>query len=38
LTGRIVVTEYISVDGVIQAPSGTERFERNRHEMPRRTP
>lgn len=26
--GRIVVTEYISVDGVIEAPSGAERFER----------
>jgi dihydrofolate reductase len=26
--GRIVVTEYISVDGVIEAPSGTEDFER----------
>ncbi|HET8752476.1 MAG TPA: dihydrofolate reductase family protein [Gaiellaceae bacterium] len=26
--GRIVVTEYISVDGVIEAPSGTEAFER----------
>jgi dihydrofolate reductase len=26
--GRIVVTEYISVDGVVQAPSGTETFER----------
>jgi dihydrofolate reductase len=26
--GRIVVTEYISVDGVIEAPSGTESFER----------
>jgi dihydrofolate reductase len=26
--GRIVVTEYMSVDGVVQAPSGTETFER----------
>src|SRR5262245_52912382 len=26
--GRIVVTEYISVDGVVEAPSGTENFER----------
>src|SRR5262245_49233340 len=26
--GRIVVTEYISVDGVVEAPSGTEPFER----------
>jgi len=26
--GRIVVTEYMSVDGVVEAPSGTERFER----------
>jgi dihydrofolate reductase len=26
--GRLVVTEYISVDGVVQAPSGTEDFER----------
>ena len=26
--GRIVVTEYISVDGVVEAPSGTETFER----------
>jgi dihydrofolate reductase len=26
--GRIVVTEYISVDGVVDAPSGTEPFER----------
>jgi dihydrofolate reductase len=26
--GRIVVTEYISVDGVVEAPSGTEHFER----------
>ena len=26
--GRIVVTEYISVDGVVEAPSGTESFER----------
>lgn len=26
--GRIVVSEYISVDGVIEAPSGTETFER----------
>jgi dihydrofolate reductase len=25
---RIVVTEYISVDGVVEAPSGTEPFER----------
>jgi dihydrofolate reductase len=25
---RIVVTEYISVDGVVEAPSGTEDFER----------
>jgi dihydrofolate reductase len=24
--GRIVVTEYVSVDGVIEAPSGTEDF------------
>src|SRR5215218_2248639 len=28
LMGRIVVTEYMSVDGVVEAPSGTERFER----------
>ncbi|GAA1018839.1 hypothetical protein Aple_025800 [Acrocarpospora pleiomorpha] len=28
LMGRIVVTEYISVDGVIEAPSGTETFKR----------
>jgi dihydrofolate reductase len=26
--GRIVVTEYVSVDGVAEAPSGTEDFER----------
>jgi dihydrofolate reductase len=26
--GRIVVTEYVSVDGVVEAPSGTEAFER----------
>ncbi len=26
--GRIVVTEYISVDGVVEAPSGQEDFER----------
>lgn len=26
--GRIVVTEYISVDGVVEAPHGTESFER----------
>ena len=26
--GRIVVTEYVSVDGVAEAPSGTEAFER----------
>jgi dihydrofolate reductase len=26
--GRIVITEYISVDGVIEAPSGSEEFER----------
>lgn len=26
--GRLVVTEYISVDGVVEAPSGTEKFER----------
>jgi dihydrofolate reductase len=26
--GRIVVTEYISVDGVVEAPSGTEDFDR----------
>ena len=26
--GRIVITEYISVDGVVEAPSGTEEFER----------
>jgi len=26
--GRLVVTEYISVDGVVEAPSGTESFER----------
>jgi dihydrofolate reductase len=26
--GRIVVTEYMSVDGVVEAPSGTEDFER----------
>jgi dihydrofolate reductase len=25
--GRIVVTEYISLDGVVEAPSGTETFE-----------
>src|SRR5438270_11179307 len=27
--GRLVVTEYISVDGVVEAPSGTETFERS---------
>jgi dihydrofolate reductase len=27
--GRIVVTEYISIDGVVEAPSGNESFERN---------
>src|SRR5438128_9101849 len=26
--GRIVVTEYVSVDGVVEAPSGAEDFER----------
>ena len=26
--GRIVVTEYMSVDGVVEAPSGDEQFER----------
>ena len=26
--GRIVVTEYVSVDGIVEAPSGTEPFER----------
>jgi dihydrofolate reductase len=26
--GRIVVTEYMSVDGVVEAPSGPEAFER----------
>jgi len=26
--GRLVVTVYISVDGVVEAPSGTEKFER----------
>ena len=26
--GRLVVTEYISVDAVVEAPSGAERFER----------
>jgi dihydrofolate reductase len=26
--GRIVATEYVSVDGVIEAPSGSEEFER----------
>jgi len=26
--GRIVVTEYVSIDGVAEAPSGTETFER----------
>jgi dihydrofolate reductase len=26
--GRIVITEYMSVDGVVEAPSGTESFER----------
>ena len=26
--GRIVVTEYVSVDGVVEAPSGTEDFAR----------
>ena len=25
---RLVVTEYISVDGVVEGPSGTEKFER----------
>jgi len=36
--GRIVVTEYISVDGVVEAPSGTETFERVgcRRRHPRR--
>ena len=24
--GRIVITEYISVDGVVEAPSGSEAF------------
>lgn len=26
--GKIVITEYVSVDGVVEAPSGTENFER----------
>ena len=26
--GRLVITEYISVDGVVEAPSGNETFER----------
>ena len=26
--GRLVVTEYISLDGVVEAPSGTEQFGR----------
>jgi dihydrofolate reductase len=26
--GRIVITEYVSVDGVVEAPSGTEDFAR----------
>jgi dihydrofolate reductase len=26
--GRIVVTEFVSVDGVVEAPSGTEDFQR----------
>jgi hypothetical protein len=26
--GRLVVTEYISADGVVEAPSGVEPFER----------
>ncbi len=26
--GRLVVTEYISLDGVVEGPSGTETFER----------
>ena len=26
--GRVVITAYISVDGVVEAPSGTESFER----------
>ena len=26
--GRLVITEYISLDGVVEAPSGDERFER----------
>ncbi len=26
--GRLVITEYISVDGVVEAPSGAEPFER----------
>jgi dihydrofolate reductase len=26
--GRIVITEYMSVDGVVEAPSGTENFKR----------
>jgi dihydrofolate reductase len=26
--GRIIVTEYMSVDGVVEAPSGSETFER----------
>jgi dihydrofolate reductase len=26
--GRLVVTEYISLDGVVEAPSGSEQFER----------
>jgi dihydrofolate reductase len=28
LMGRLVVTEYISIDGVVEAPSGTEQFAR----------
>lgn len=27
--GRLVVTEYVSVDGVVEAPSGNEAFERS---------
>jgi dihydrofolate reductase len=26
--GRLIVTEYISVDGIVEGPSGTEAFER----------
>lgn len=26
--GRLVITEYLSVDGVVEAPSGTEQFAR----------